>query len=170
MSTKEITIQGLPFNVSQPYSEGHVCTEAEAKALNQTRAENIRNNTASKVKALLEGLAPDESGTITVPAEVMKTAIEAVAEYDAAYVFSLASVGGGRKITDPVEAEARRMAKAAITEKLRAKGQLVKNVDPDALANAIAKLAESPAIQKAAKKAVADRQNLASTDLEELGL
>ena len=51
MSQKTITIQGVEFTVASPYAEGHTITEAEAKALNQVRAENIRNNCAGLVKA-----------------------------------------------------------------------------------------------------------------------
>jgi len=33
-----------------PYAAGHVCTEGEANALNQTLAENCRNNLSGKAK------------------------------------------------------------------------------------------------------------------------
>ena len=41
---KTISISGQAFDVSTPYAAGHTLTEAEAKVLNQTRAENIGNN------------------------------------------------------------------------------------------------------------------------------
>ena len=62
MTTKEITIAGQTFAVLQPYAEGHTITEAEAKALNQVRAENVRNNMAGKVKAAAEGTAAEVLG------------------------------------------------------------------------------------------------------------
>ena len=55
-----ITIQGESFSVDMPYSEGHVCTSTQAGALNQTRAENLRNNFASSVKKA--AAAADEAG------------------------------------------------------------------------------------------------------------
>lgn len=161
--TRTITIQGLDFEASTPYAEGHVCTEAEAKALNQTRLENLRNNFASKIKAA-KGEADE------VPADALESLRAEFAEYDAGYIFTLASVGGGKRETDPVQAEAKKMARALITAQLREKGRKVKDVDKEALDNAIATLADREDIQKAAKKAVADRQKAAQADLSELGL
>ena len=161
--TKTITIYGIDFPVASPYAEGHVVTEAEAKALNQVRAENIGNNMRAKVRAELA-----EDGSISQDA--LEKLLALFADYDANYVFTLASVGGGRKVTDPVEAEARRMAKAAISAKLKSQGRALKEVDPDALAAAIAKLAEDPKIRKAAEKAVKERNDAASIDLAGLAL
>tara|TARA_R110000868_G_scaffold307378_1_gene568828 strand:+ start:2697 stop:3185 length:489 start_codon:yes stop_codon:yes gene_type:complete len=157
--SKEITIQGVAVLVAQPYSEGHTCTEAEAKALNQVRAENIRNNTAKLVKDA-KGEGDD------VPESAMAELIAAIQAYDAGYEFTLASVGGGRKTSDPVEIEATRMARAAISAKLKADGRTVKSVDADVLANAIAKLAGSERIMKAAAKAVKERSSAADEALE----
>lgn len=48
--TKSITIQGIAFNAPSPYVAGHVLTEVESEVLNQTFAENLRNNFAPQVK------------------------------------------------------------------------------------------------------------------------
>jgi hypothetical protein len=55
-ATQSITILGLRFNVQSPYSAGHVCTQQEARALNQKRLECIRNKLAvtAKDRALTE--------------------------------------------------------------------------------------------------------------------
>ena len=45
-ATEAITILGLRFNVWSPYSNGHVCTKGEARALNQKRLESVRNHLA----------------------------------------------------------------------------------------------------------------------------
>lgn len=164
MPDKEITIQGVAFNVTQPYAEGHVVTEAEAKALNQTRSENVRNNMAKSVKD-----AKAEHGD-TLPDDVLTSLGLAVSEYDKAYVFTLASVGGGRKSRDPVEIEANKIARAAIMGKLKELGKKLADVDKDKLAAKIAEVAGSDKVVKAAKKAVADRAALASDALENLEL
>jgi hypothetical protein len=163
MSVKSITIQGHSFDATQPYLAGHVVTEAEAKALNQVRAENLRNNFASKIKSVQgEAEALTEEQLVQLRAEF--------ATYDAEYVFTLASVGGGKRETDPVAAEAKKIAKQTISDKLKAAGKKVSDIAPETLANAIAKLAESENIQKLAKKAVAERQKAAQADLGELDL
>jgi hypothetical protein len=40
----EITIAGSRFVIPSPYKAGHVCTEVEAHASNQTLLEKVRNN------------------------------------------------------------------------------------------------------------------------------
>lgn len=164
MEQKEITIQGVAFNVNMPYAEGHTVTEAEAKALNQTRSENIRNNMAKAVKA-----AKAEHGDV-LPDEVLTSLAQAVKEYDDGYVFTLASVGGGRKTMDPVEKEANKIARTAITGKLKELGKKVSDIDPDKLKAKIAEVAATDAVQKAAKKAIKDREALAAESLENLEL
>ena len=50
LNLKMITIGGERFVMPMPYAAGHVCTEGEANALNQTLAENCRNNPSGKAK------------------------------------------------------------------------------------------------------------------------
>ena len=56
MQTHDVTIAGNVFAVPLRYAAGHVITEGEASALNQTLCENVRNNLAPKIKKeLAEG-------------------------------------------------------------------------------------------------------------------
>lgn len=170
--TREITIQGIIFTVSTPFAAGHVCTEAEAAALNQTRCENIRNNMASKIKKAEKELP--EGQTEFTEEQIAEFAAE-VQAYDEAYEFTLASAGGGAKPKDPIEAEAIKMAKAAVAGLLKKKGTTVKAYleiegNKEAYDNAVAKLADSDEYRKAAKKAVTEREKLATAAVEDLGL
>lgn len=106
MKTK--VIAGVAFQISQPYAAGQTLTEAEAKALNQVRSENIGNNVREKVKELVEAGKTSEAEAL-------------VAEKDGAYVFTLASVAASAKL-DPVEREARNLAKEIVKSLLAAKG------------------------------------------------
>lgn len=164
---KEITIAGVAFSVLQPYVAGHAITEAEAKALNQVRAENIRNNCASKVKAATEGTAKEGEPTADT--------IEAyVAEYDKNYVFTLASVGGGKRATDPVEVEAMRIARDQFSAWAASKKTTVKaikeKIGEEAYNAKLAELAERPENVKEAKRRVAERAKTAESVLDSLGL
>lgn len=103
--TKTISIAGQAFEVSAPYAAGHTLTEAEAKVLNQTRAENIGNNFRVQVKKAIEDGKLDD----------VKAAI---AEYDAKYEFSMTVA---RTPIDPVEAEAFRIAKEYVKGKITEK-------------------------------------------------
>lgn len=160
-ATKEITIQGLVVAVAQPYAEGHTISAAEAAALNQVRAENIRNNTAKLVKEATKDLGEGD----VLPDETAAELRAKIAAYDAEYVFTLASVGGGRTVRDPIEAEARKIARGLVTENLRAKGIKVKDVAKEKIDEAIARVAASDKVLAAAKKSVEARSK-ASMDLD----
>jgi hypothetical protein len=150
--TKAKIINGLSFEISQPYAEGHVINAAEAKTLNQVRSENIGNNLRDFVKKAQEAGKTDELAA-------------AVAKYDAEYVFTLASASA-RKTLDPVERKARAMAKDVIKAKLAELGRkltdipagLTKEEWEEKLEANIEKVANSDAVLKAAKKAVDDEK------------
>lgn len=165
MTTKEITVQGIVVTVSAPYAPGHQITEAEAKALNQVRAENIGNNVRKTITELIEAAGGKES----ITDEVKKAAQAAVSERDASYVFTLASVGGGRESLDPLTKECRAVARAFLTGKLKEAGMSQKAYDEkngeDAFASKVIELADHPEIAKVAKKNLATREGLASIAL-----
>lgn len=160
--TKEITVQGVTVSVAQPYAPGHVITEAEAKALNQVRAENIANNVRKAVTEIIEAAGGKEALTDEHRAQVQAL----VAEKDAAYVFTLASVGGGRESLDPLTKECRSVARAFLTAKLKEKGLTQKKYNEangeDAFDSKVIEIADHPEIVKMAKKNLAARESLAN--------
>jgi len=162
--TKEITIADHLFSVLQPYAAGHVVTEAEAKALNQVRAENIRNNMAAKVKAAYGETAVKE-GEPTA-----ETIASYVAEYDANYQFTLASVGGGKRVTDPVELEALSIARDMFSDYVKAKNlgtvkSVRERIGDEAYQTRIAALAGLEDTIKEAKRRVKKRTESANSAL-----
>lgn len=162
-TTRELTIAGEVFTVSAPYAAEHVCTEAEAKALNQVRAENVRNNMAKKVK--------DARGELEeIPAEAMAELVAAVSAYDKDYEFTLASVGGGRASLTPIEKESRKIAREQIVTALKGRNQKVGDIDKDKLAAAIIQRSEADDIVKLAKKRIAEQSKIAGDALEGLDL
>jgi len=159
--TKQITIASHPFTVTIPFAEGHVCSEAEAKALNQTRCENIRNNMAKVVKEAI-----DAEGQLVNAEEVAAK----VSEYDNAYVFTLGNVGGGRATLDPVEKEARKIAREVIASALKEQGRKISDVNKDKLATAIVTKSGEEGIIKLAKKRIAERAKNTEAALDGLDL
>jgi hypothetical protein len=162
--TKSKVINGLAFEISQPYAAGHTLNEAEAKVLNQVRSENIGNNLRDKIKELMDKGDTDGAKAL-------------VAAKDAEYVFTLANVGASQKL-DPVEREARAIAKEIIKAKLAETGRKI-NVVPEGetketweekIEANIAKIATAEQVLKAAKKAVDDKKkrldNLVGMDLD----
>lgn len=155
---KSKIIAGHEFQISQPYEAGHTIDEVEAKVLNQVRGENIANNMRKAVK--------DAEAEGTLDAVAQK-----VAEYDAAYTFSMPSAGGTKRIVDPVEREARKLAREAIRASLANENppRKIKDIDPEKLEAAIETVAARDDILKLARKNVKDRESLAGAT-EELDL
>ena len=160
--TKTISISGQAFEVSAPYAEGHTLTAAEAKVLNQTRAENIGNNFRADVKKALE--SGDPAQLEAVKAELAK--------YDAAYVFSMTQA---RTPIDPIEAEAIRIAKELVKAKIAEKYSVSLKKYFETEGNeekydaAVEKLAAQDDTLKEAKKRVAAKKktlDIAGADLE----
>ena len=167
-ATKTITIQGLIAEVAAPYVEGHKVTEAEAAALNQTRAEAIRNNTARLVKAAIaEAEAEDAEG---LPEEIVTSLLGQIAAYDSEYEFSMASVGGGRTSSDPVEVEAKKIARQLINAQIKAQGKKVSEVDKDKYNAALATVAAREDIRDQAKAAIEARNAAAEAAMEGVDL
>lgn len=108
--TEAITIAGETFTVAMPYAEGNVLSANEAAALNQVRAENLRNNFASSVNKA------KEAGTFDLAS--MQTSLT---EYDSTYEFGVRRGGGGRT-SDPVMAEAMNIAREKVRAAILAKG------------------------------------------------
>lgn len=165
MTAKEITVQGIVVSVATPYAAGHVITEAEAKALNQVRAENIGNNVRKAIMDLIESAGGKEALTDEHKAEAQRI----VSEKDATYEFTLASVGGGREPVDPLTKECRAVAKSFLSAKLKEKNmtqkQYAEQNGEDAFMSRVIELADHPEIVKVAKKNLATREGLASISL-----
>lgn len=98
-----ITIAGRVFTVPSPFAEGQVLTANQASALNQTFHENVRNNTAKRIK----DLDADEAQAI-------------VTEYADGYEFGVRSGGGFRG--DAVMTEAMSIAREAVRKGLQKAG------------------------------------------------
>jgi hypothetical protein len=109
---KTIQISGVNFDAPFKYAAGHVLTEVEAKALNQTRFENLRNNFAKQVK--------DAGITGDTPTDELKAKF---AEYEAAYDFATPGTGTGATRLDPIEKEAVALARDIVKQALAAKGR-----------------------------------------------
>lgn len=120
MSERSITIAEQEVTISDRYAEGHVCSDADAKTLNQTRAENIRNNLAKHVKALVE------NGSLTYDDQTFTSVQALVDHYAGKYEFSMGGGSGTSRVVDPIEREARAIARDYIKSQLQAQGTTIK--------------------------------------------
>lgn len=166
--SKEITIQGFKFEVDEPYKDGDTINANEAAALNQTYAENVRNNFAGTIKAMKAEVAKT-NGLMTKEGDKEVPDIDAVAnedidqdalneafdKYVESYEFGARRVGGARVSLSPVEAQAHRIAWEKIKPLLVAKGYKIASVDKDTKAGLIAQALEKfPEIMEAAEQIV----------------
>jgi len=164
---KQITVQGVEVTVNQPYAPGHTLNEAEAKALNQVRAENIGNNVRAAITKLMK-----DAGVEAPTDEIKTKAQELVTAKDAEYVFTLHNVSAGRKSQTPLEAECTRLARDYVNGKIKDKGLTIKawkeskgdNAD-EQYAELIAQVAENEEIVRVAKANLKQKEKLASIEI-----
>jgi len=156
-----ITVQGLEFEVDYPYVAGTTdLTAGEASALNQTRAENLRNNFAARIKA---GLAEyRKTNNLAEDAEVAVTVLDKDqldkewADYAGKYEFGVRQLGSGlRTPTDPVEREAHKIATAKVKEALAKANMKLASVTKEQMAELVkATIIKYPDIMAEAKRRV----------------
>lgn len=156
------TIAGETFKVPMPFVAGHTITDGEADSLNQTLAENVRNNLAKKVKEAKDGGSFD--------AEEFQLSLD---EYVNDYEFGVRTGGGGRS-ADPLRSEFYDLARAKVKEKLKANGQLKgrKAAEITALVdqywNSGSPVPAAQAVYDLAVRRVKERQELADSALGDL--
>lgn len=115
---KEITIKEVTLKVIAPFAEGHQLTAEEANVLNQTLAENLRNNFAGVVTAAKEAAGSAEAVDVAALQDQLN-------EYMAEYTFGHRRSAG--VAVNPVERIAINLAKNAVKAGLKKKGLDVKN-------------------------------------------
>jgi hypothetical protein len=156
--TREITINGQELSIEVPYEEGHVLTAAEASQLNQVYCENLGNNFRSKVKEMLEG-----GSTL----DDIQSALDAYAEN---YEFGVRRSSGGTKRTvDPIEKEARALAKKALTDFFKKKDVDFSSLSVDEKEAAIRTYFDKHGtkVREIAARRVADAKAMAAAGLED---
>jgi hypothetical protein len=150
-----IEVAGLSFEVEDVYAEGHVVTENEARALNQTRRENLRNNFRKTAKDELE------KGT-----SASKIA-DMFAEYAESYEFS--AKRQARAPRDPVEAEARKIARKVVTGALRKQNIDIKSLEDGKMDELVSAYAAKDEVRALAQETVDALQSIATDALEAVG-
>lgn len=157
MATKKITISGRSYEVNAPYVEGQTINAAEARTLNQTRAENIGNNFRKAVKEA----GDDQTKLQDIEGNLGK--------YDQEYNF--ATGGGSVRAVDPVDREAIRIAKQAIKAKVESAGHKFKDWmqvegNQEKYDSAVERTSQQDDVLKLAKKAVADKAKQTAVSVE----
>lgn len=149
MQSQVITIQSTSFTAPAPFSAGHVLTDVEANVLNQTFAENLRNNFAARMKRRQEENEElKKSGKPTLP-DLSQSDFDT---YAAEYRFGVKAT---RTSVDPVMAQARLLAESALRKRLKAKGIQIKSIPEENWDKLIEEiLTKYPQLTEQAKKIV----------------
>lgn len=157
---------GATVNVADKYAAGHILTENEATALNGLRAELISHRVRASA---FDGLAKGD-----VASEEQAAAAQAKAdELSASFEFGAGRVPGEPRVTDPVEVEARdiarkevraALAKAGLRLGKKASGETPEETGEgvyaySSFAAKVSEVMELPAVQAKARKIVAARNS-----------
>lgn len=162
-ATTTLVIQGIEFQVPQPYAAEHVMTGPEAVALNQVFAENMRNNFAPRVKKAIEE-APEKSALNVDLVKLQKDFLG----YCKIYEFGVRRTRSTAP-SDPVEAEALTLAIGVIKAAARAAGQKALLADKDAINDLAKKLIErDPQYRESAVKRIEAQRAVGAQALEDL--
>lgn len=165
-----IVIQGYDFTIPAPFAEGHPLTANEAAAMNQLYAENVRNNSASRIKAAVK--AAEEAGTefsldttMVGEGEDAVTLRASIEDYAENYEFG-ARRTSTREPVDPVQREALRIAKDVASQQLASKGVKQKDLAEGVYDELLAKIVGMDKVQKLAAKRVKEREGLSGEDFD----
>lgn len=148
----KINIRDYSFEVGEPYQAGHVCTSAEAQALNVHRTMNLRQN-------LIRTLDIPEDGTI-LSAEDLADLRRQVREADEVYDMGHRQVTMRRR-TSRFDLMLRTVAQERVEEQARQAGR---NLTLGEAEVAIVAMATNPAVHEEA------RARLREGDIEAKGL
>jgi hypothetical protein len=147
----KITISGHTFTVPCPYSHGHVCTEAEARILNQVYHSRLRKNFADRVQ-------PNAAGVISN--ELL--AIYQTQLNDYANTFSLEG-------SSAVDAEALTIALEVIRKSIKDRGNRIGDYTKSTLnefARGLLSGPQGPAIIQLARRRVSEVDEAAKANIE----
>lgn len=145
-----IVIQGITFQVPKRYTEGHVMSAAEASTLNQTLAENLRNNFARKVKTV------KGEGDVTIDEATHTMLQQELNAYAQSYTF----YSGSRspRLVDPLEKEVRLEGEKVILQALNARGLSRSKVTPESFKSLVDNvISVDPSIRERARANVEAR-------------
>lgn len=156
---KDIKIKDCVFSIQAPYTEGKKISAVEANALNQMRAENIRNNMTKKAKAQMKAAEVENVSDLTeFPAEV--------AEYDKQYIFAVQSK---TQALSAEEREAIKLARVALNATLASKGRKVRDVrkdNPEWYEEKLAEIASREAVVLMARKVLETRDSASNEAID----
>jgi hypothetical protein len=142
-------IAGRSVNVIAPFAEGQPLTPATAAMLNQTLKENFSNNCRDKInlgqldetgkpKGKAASGKPGSDDYVDAEYPLTDEQVQALVDaHMADYQPGVRSSNGAPRVTDPVEREARKIARSKVVAKLKEQNLKAADVDMDELVEGI---------------------------------
>lgn len=156
MPTSPVRILGFSYELPQPYSQGHVCSAAEAAALNRVLTRGISKGL---YKVLLAGINPTGHSEASKLSEEQRSAISAMgAEFieDHCLGFSM-----GHEVQRSIRVEAERIARGLLETQLYKQGKSLKDLAEADRAEQISQLASTERVRTEAERRVKVTQEIA---------
>lgn len=163
----DITVKGVSLSVPKPYTEGHQLKANEASVLNQTFAENLRNNFASSVADAIE----KAGGVEKLDMSALQADFD---KYITGYEFGVRRAGGGAGAPklEPRVKIARDIAREKVKEAIRGHGLKVSDYSAEKINTlALALVQKDPNFLAEADRRIKSQQKAAAAaiDLGDLG-
>jgi hypothetical protein len=151
-----VNILGFSTLLPQPYSAGHVVTQAEADALNRLL---VRGLSKALHRVLLDALAPHGARVMGQVGDAVRDATAArAAVFISEYVEGFAN---GHDRLRAIDVEARRIAALAVETDLYRQGRALREVPAVELDAMVSALAASPRVREEAQRRVDDLAQIA---------
>lgn len=157
-----ISIFGIPFSINSPYTEGHICSEAEARALHQAFLDRLRNNFSPKVKR-----AKDEAKAAQQPwpnEDATQALIKDFEAYLSTYTFG--AKAPPKPPPDPFEQELEKQARLAVRARLKMDGRDPRDLDEETLSRYYETAKKHPPVIEEARRIAALFQDTALASLQ----
>jgi hypothetical protein len=156
-------ILGFSFDLPAPYTAGHVCTLAEAEALNRLLVRGL----AKGLHKVLDtrNTAHELSGGGPLSADEVAASQEAGLEYISEFVLGFAL---GHDVARAIRLECDRPAKQLLEVQLNRQGKTLKDLPADELRSTLTDLARSEKVLTEANRRVSVTQEIAQKAQAEL--
>jgi len=157
-------ILGFEFQLPAPYATQHVCTAAEAEALNRLLVRGLAKGLHKVLDSKLVE-AHERSGSGPLSVDEIAEAQEAGLEYIREFILGFAL---GHDVARAIRLECDRLARQALEVHLNRQGKGLSDLSPDVLRAELAQLAKSEKIVAEANRRVAVTQEIAQKAQAEL--
>jgi hypothetical protein len=156
-------ILGHSFQLPAPYNAGHVCTQAEAEALNRLLVRGLAKGLHKIIDSRQAARAKDSHGTFGLDdlADDQEAGLEYINEF--VLGFSL-----GHDVARAIRLECDRLAKQLLEVQLNRSGRTLKDLSADEQRTALADLARSEKVVNEANRRVSVTQEIAQRAQAEL--